>query len=110
MRLGSCLIPATLAAGFGLLALCCSSIAQEPGPGPTVASAEEPPEAPRPQFELAAFERGALQAPAAQSQTTPQPAPASTPAQTRQAQTGVAQGSSSSQATAQQPATEKSQR
>ena len=68
-------------------ALPCCAIAQEPGSGAAVAS--ELPEAPQPQFAMAAVEP---QAPAGQSQTTEKPAPA-----------GAAPGSSSSQTGAQQP-------
>jgi hypothetical protein len=87
MRLGFCLLPATLAVVFLLPALPSTSFAQEPDLGRTVASAAELPEAPRPQFEAGA------------GQTTPPPAPSPAPAQ----------GSSSSQTSAQQPDAEKSQ-
>jgi hypothetical protein len=97
MRLGSCLIPATLAAGFVLQALCSTAFAQEPGTGLTAVA--ELPEAPQAQFVPAEIEPLEQQTSTGQSQTTAQPAPSATPAQ----------GSSSSQATAQQPATEKSQ-
>jgi hypothetical protein len=110
MHLGSRLFSFMLAAGFGLLALTSGVFAQEPGTGLTVGL----PEAPRPQFEIAAAEPRAQQTPAGQSQTTPPPAPAATPGQTDSVQTGSArtgssQGSSSSQTPAQQPAVEKSQ-
>jgi hypothetical protein len=81
MRLGSCLLPATLAAGFGLLALPTTLFAQEPGYGAVAVS--ELPEAPQAQFAPAAVEP---QAPAGQSQD-----------------------SSSSQTGAQQPDAKKSQ-
>ncbi len=82
MRLCSCLLPATLAAGFGLLALPATLFAQEPGSGAAVVS--ELPEAPQAQFALASVEP--------------------------QVPDGQSQGSSSSQAGAQQPAAVKSKR
>lgn len=70
----------------------------------------ELPEAPEPQFPLAAAEPLAQQTPNGQSQSTPQPAPSATPGQTGDSQNGgAAQGSSSSQAAAQQPDAAKSQ-
>jgi hypothetical protein len=85
MRLGFFLLPATLAAGFGLLALPATLFAQEPGS--RVVAVSELPEAPQ-----------AQPAPAGPSQSTPQPAPSATPTQ----------GSSSSQTAAQQPSGQKS--
>ena len=96
MRLAFSLLPATLAAGFGLLALSSTTFAQEPGSGPVAVRAGELPEAPQAQFALAEAEP--QQTPADQSRTAPQPA-----------QPGAAQGSSSSQLPAQQPGAEKSQ-
>jgi hypothetical protein len=94
MRLGFCLLSSTLAAGFGLLALSSTSFAQKPGSGLTAVA--ELPEAPQAQFALAEAEPP--QTPAGQNRTVPQPA-----------QTGAAQGSSSSQLAVQQPGAEKSQ-
>jgi hypothetical protein len=85
MRLGLFLLPATLAAGFGLLALPATLFAQEPGSG--LIAVNELPEAPQ-----------AQPAPAGPSQATPQPAPSAMPGQ----------GSSSSQTAAQQPSGQKS--
>jgi hypothetical protein len=85
MRLGFFLLPATLAAGFGLLALPTTLFAQEPGS--RVVAVSELPEAPQ-----------AQPAPAGPSQANPQPAPSATPTQ----------GSSSSQTAAQQPSGQKS--
>jgi hypothetical protein len=94
MRLGFSLLPATLVAGFGLLALSSTSCAQKPGSGLTVVV--ELPEAPQAKFALPGAEP--QRTPADQSQTAPQPA-----------QSGAAQGSSSSQLPVQQPGAEKSQ-
>jgi hypothetical protein len=102
MRLGSCLLSATLAAGVGLVALPCTVFALEPGSGP--ATAAELPDAPQAQIEIAAAEPQAQQVPAAERQPTPPPVPAAAPSQT-----GGTQGSSSSQPAAQQPVAEKSQ-
>jgi hypothetical protein len=103
MRLGSCLLPATLAAGFCLLALPPAAFAQEPASGLTAVHAL--PEAPQPQFALAEAVPPEQQAPAGQSQTTPQPAPSAT-----STQPGLAQGSSSSLPAAQQSDAQKTQR
>jgi hypothetical protein len=81
MRLGFCLLPATLAASFGLLALPATLFAQEPDSRQVAVS--ELPEAPQAQFAPAAVEP---QAPA-----------------------GQGQGSSSSQTGAPQPGAGKSQ-
>jgi hypothetical protein len=70
MRSASCFLFATLAAGFGLLALPNFAFAQEPGSGQIAVAGL--PEAPRPQFEVAAIEPPAQQTPSGQSQTTPQ--------------------------------------
>jgi hypothetical protein len=94
MRIGFSLLPATLVASFGLLALSSTSCAQEPGSGLTVVA--ELPEAPQAQFALPEAEP--QQTPADQSQTAPQPT-----------QSGAAQGSSSSQLPVQQPGAGKSQ-
>jgi hypothetical protein len=102
MRLGSFLFSATLAAGFGLLALSFTTFAQEPGSGLTAVA--ELPAAPRPQHALAEAEPLAQQDPAGQNQSTQQAAPNPTPAPSP-----AAQGSSSSQTPAQQPGAEKSQ-
>ncbi len=96
MRVGSCLLFATLFPGVALLALPSHLISQDSGSGPIVSAAKELPEAPRPQLAVAATETP-------DQQTSAQPAPSSTPAQTP-----AVQGSSSSQPAAQQPA-EKSQ-
>jgi hypothetical protein len=106
MRLGSCLLSATLAAGIGLVALPGTVFALESGSGPAIASVL--PDAPQAQIEVAAAEPQAEQAPAAPSQPTP-PAPAAAPSQTGAGQTEGSQGSSSSQPAAQQPSAEKSQ-
>ena len=84
MRLGFCLLSATLAAGFGLLALPATLFAQEPDSRQVAVN--ELPEAPQPQFAPDAVEPLEQQAP-----------------------TGQSQGSSSSQTGAPQPGTEKSQ-
>jgi hypothetical protein len=105
MRLGSCLIPATLFAGIALLALPSHLFSQEPGSGLIVSAASELPEAPQPQFSVAAVEPLREETPGGQSQSTQQPAPNPTPVQSPDAQ-----GSSSSQTTPQQPSAEKSQR
>jgi hypothetical protein len=97
MRLGSCLLPATLAAGLCLLALPSSAFAQELASG--LAAAHALPETPQPQFALAEAEPPEQQTHAGQNQTTPPPAPSATPAQ----------GSSSSQPAAQQPSDKKTQ-
>ena len=68
MRLGSCLFSATLAAGFGLLALSSTTFAQEPGSGLTAVA--ELPEAPRPQLALAEAEPLAQQDPAGQGSSS----------------------------------------
>jgi hypothetical protein len=86
MRFGFFLLPATLAAGFGLLALPTTLFAQEPGS--RVVAVSELPEAPQ-----------AQPAPAGPSRATPQPTPSATPTQ----------GSSSSQTGVQQPGDKKSQ-
>jgi len=80
-----------------------TAFAQEPDSG--LAAVAELPDAPRPQYEVAAAELRTEQTPAAQSQA----APNATPAQTAPAQAGASQASSSSQTSAQQPSTEKSQ-
>jgi hypothetical protein len=97
MRLGLCLLPATLTAGFCLLALPIAAFAQEPASGLT--AVHSLPETPQPQFALAESEPPEQQTSAAQSQTTPPPA-----------QPGSAQGSSSLQTTTQQPDAQKTQR
>jgi len=97
------------------LALPCALFSQEPGSALVVTAAAELPDAPQPQFALAADQspdqqNQPQQTPATQNQTPPQPAPSSTPAQSpTPAQTPADQGSSSSQTAAQQPGTEKSQ-
>ena len=98
MRFGFCLLPATLAVGFCLLALPPAACAQEPASG--LAAVQELPETPQPQFALAEAEPPEQQTPAGQSQSAPQPASSATPAQ----------GSSSSLPAAQQPDAQKTQR
>jgi hypothetical protein len=60
MRLVFCLIPATLATGLALMALPTQVCAQQRGSGLTVAAVEAPPEAPQPQFLVAAAEPPAM--------------------------------------------------
>ena len=72
--------------------------------GRAVVAAEQQPEAPQPQFALAAAEPLDQQPAAGQSQDAQQPAPSPTPAPSP-----AAQGSSSSQTAAQQAGAEKSQ-
>jgi hypothetical protein len=103
MRLGSSLLPATLAAGLCLLALPSSVLAQELASWSAATRAL--PEAPQPQIAMAEAEPPEQQAPAAQIQTTPPPAPSATPAQIP-----TPQGSSTSQPAAQQPNAATSQR
>ncbi|MFY9854300.1 MAG: hypothetical protein WAK26_10545 [Terracidiphilus sp.] len=98
MRLGSFLLPATLAAGVCLLAVPSSAFAQAPASGPTAAQAL--PDTPQPQFAMAEVDSPEQQALAGQTQTTPPPAPSATPAL----------GSSSSQPDAQQPGAAQTQR
>ena len=93
MRLGSCLIPATLLAGFGLLTLSPSVLAQEAGSGRTEVAVAELPEAPQPQL---ATDTGQQ---TGQNPSTEPVAPSAAPAQ----------GSSSSQTAAGQSDAEKSQ-
>jgi hypothetical protein len=93
MRLGSCLIPATLLAGFGLLTLSPSVLAQEAGSGRTEVAVAELPEAPQPQL---AADTGQQ---TGQNPSTEPVAPSAAPAQ----------GSSSSQTAAGQSDAEKSQ-
>ena len=102
MRLGSCLLPATLAAGLCLLVLPSSVLAQELASGSAAARAL--PEAPQPQYAVAEADPPEQQAPAGQNQTTPPPAPSATPAQPP-----APQGSSSSQTAVQQPTDKKTQ-
>lgn len=90
MRAGFSWIAAVLFAGVGITALPYCAMAQETSSG--MIAVAELPEAPQ-----------AQQAPAGQSQATPQQAPSTTPGQA-----GAAQVSSSSQTGAQQPGTEKS--
>jgi hypothetical protein len=87
MRIGSYLIPATIVTGIALLALPFHLFSQEPVSGLVAAAVEAPPEAPQPQFTRAAAK----------------PVGPETPA-------GQTQGSSSSQASAQQPGTETNKR
>jgi len=98
MRLGSSLFPATFLAGIALLALPPHLFSQEPDTGPIASAAAELPEAPQPQYALAAAEPLGQETPAGQSQSAQPPAPSP-----------AAQGSSSSQTPPQQPAPEKSQ-
>jgi hypothetical protein len=99
MRFGFCLLPATLAVGFCLLALPPAACAQEPASG-LAAVHSNCPKTPQPQFALAEAEPPEQQTPAGQSQSAPQPASRATPAQ----------GSSSSLPAAQQPDAQKTQR
>jgi hypothetical protein len=107
MRLGFCLIPATLATSLALLASPSHLFAQEPRSGSAVATAEELVDAPQPQFMVTSLDPTGQQTPSGQdpSAGTQQPAPGSTPAQT-----GSSQSSSSSQTPAPQSDAEKSQR
>jgi len=120
MRLASRLVSLTFFTGIALLAPPSPLFSQEPASGPIATAATDLPDAPRPQFELAADQSPGQQTPAqqappqqtpaAQSQTAPQPAPSSTPAQTPvPAQAPAGQGSSSSQTVAEQTEAEKSQ-
>jgi hypothetical protein len=87
MRLVSCLLPATLATGLALLALPTSVVAQQPGLG-QAAAAEAVPDAPQPQFQVAAAEPPAPMAQessCAQAAATAQP-PASQSQQEKAAQ------------------------
>jgi hypothetical protein len=108
MRSGSCLLTATLAAGFVLLGLPSSTFAQQPVSGQAIVSVSQLPEAPQTQIALA--EAAPL---AAQTSDGPEPA---TPSQTTPAKAGSAAGGSgsaggpSSQSTAQQPGGKKSRR
>jgi hypothetical protein len=95
MRLSSSLIPATFFTGVILLALSSPVFSQEQPSGQVVAPATELPGAPQSQLEVAQ----AQAPPAPQGQSGQQQAPNTIPA---------AQGSSSSQAPAQQSGTEKS--
>ena len=89
---------------MALLMLPSHLLSQQPGTGLIVNDASALPEAPRPQFELAAIQPGQQETPAGQSQNAPPAAPDTTPAPSP-----AAQGSSSSQTQAQPPAAEKSQ-
>ncbi len=98
MRLGSGHIYAVIVTGIALVVLPFHLLSQESGSGKVVNAAAELPEAPQPQFVLAAVAASGQQAPGAQGQSTQQPA-----------QSPTAQGSPSSQTPPQQPSTEKSQ-
>ncbi|MGP8269198.1 MAG: hypothetical protein ACLQLH_03950 [Terracidiphilus sp.] len=104
MRLSSGFIPATFLSGIFLLVLSSSVFSQETPSGPVVAPAAELPEAPQSQLEVAQ----AQQPPAPQGQPVQQQAQHTIPAAATSDQTPAAQGSSSSQAPAQQSAAEKS--
>jgi len=105
MRLGSGLISATLFTGIALLAVPSHLFSQEPDSGQTTVSASELPEAPQHQLEISQ----AQPPPAPQNQAAQQQTPSTTPAVgATPGQTPAAQGSSSSQAPAQQTDAEKS--
>ena len=78
---------------------------QEPGSVPQISLADGIPEAPQPQFEVAAVDASAQQAAPVQNQTPPPPAAGATPVQA-----AAAQSSSSSQTPVPETADEKSQR
>jgi hypothetical protein len=90
MRFGSCLIPATIAAGIALLAAPTPLRPQETGSNRTATAPEAIPEAPRPQIQLASVEPFEAQTPSGQSQSP------------------AAQSSSSSQSPAPPPGAEQS--
>jgi hypothetical protein len=98
MRLGSGLIPAAIVTGIALVALPFHLLSQESGLGKVVNAAAELPEAPQPQYVLAAVAPSGQQALIAQGQSAQQPV-----------QSPTAQGSSSSQTPPQQPGAGKSQ-
>jgi hypothetical protein len=84
---------------------------QQPGSAPVAAADSGIPENPPPQFEVAEADLAVQQVQAAQNQTTPQPASATTPAQNPAASPSQpAQGISSSQAPSPEPVDPKSQR
>lgn len=103
MHFGLRFYTATLVSGLVLLAMPSHFLAQEPSAQTKVTAVEGLPEAPLPQFTIAAAEPSGVQAPASQGQSTQNQAPATTPPQN-----ATAQGSSSSAPSAQQPR-EKSQ-
>jgi len=78
MRLGFCLLPAALAAGFCPLALPAIAFAQQPASG--LAAVHELPATPQPQFALAEAEPPVQQASAGQSQAAPAPSATETSA------------------------------
>jgi hypothetical protein len=102
MRSGSALIVSALVSVAALLAMPSPLSSQKPDPAPIAAA--ELPEAPTPQLELSAAGPAGLEAQTGQSQSAPQPAPASTPAQSPAAQGTAGQGSSNSQKSSSQPA------
>jgi hypothetical protein len=104
MRSGFRLSSAIFFTSIALLAPPTQLLSQQPGSGPIVSEISALPEAPRPQFELAALQTAGQETPTGQSQPIPQPAPAATPAPIL-----AAQGGSSSQAQAQQPVAQESQ-
>jgi hypothetical protein len=104
MRLSSGLIPATLFTGIVLLALPSYVFSQIPPSGQIVGPATELPEAPQSQLEVSQSQQPpAPQSRASQQAPSTPPAPGATPDQSP-----AAQGSSGSQAAAQQSDAEKS--
>jgi hypothetical protein len=82
MRSGSRFLSATLISGIAFMAIPHNLHSQQPGSAPVAAAAGSGiPENPQPQFEIALDDLAVQQAPAAQNQTTPQPASTATPAQ-----------------------------
>jgi hypothetical protein len=103
MRLGSCLLPATIATSLFFLASPLHLHSQSTASGPGVAIDQLLPEAPQPQIAAAEADQLAQQSASAQNQAAPQPAPSAAPVQST-----LAQGSSSSQAADPQTDAEKS--
>jgi hypothetical protein len=97
MRLVSRFIAVIFFSGMTFAGQASNLFSQEPVQGPVAAAPQELPEAPSPQFEVAAGEPPGQQTQTGQSQSAP--APTSAPAQAP-----AAQGSSSSQAPAEPPA------
>jgi hypothetical protein len=81
MRLGFRLLSAALFSGLAFLAMPLHIHSQQPDSAPVVTADSDVPEAPQPQFEVVEDASAVQQALAAQSQTTPQQASTSTPAQ-----------------------------
>jgi hypothetical protein len=111
MRSGSRFLSATLISGIAFMAIPHNLLSQQPGSAPVAAADSGIPENPPPQFEVAEADLAVQQVQAAQNQTTPQPASATTPAQNPAASPSQpAQGISSSQAPSPEPVDPKSQR